>query len=216
MTKRKLKRKPKKLLICIIIIILLLLVTFLVYHFCFNKEKVKAAKVVSKIPEYGYTLKSNKSASYKKLFKQLKEVLSAEKVDEKEYVKTITKMFIIDFYSLNDHSAKTDIGGVDFVSEEALDNFLVNAEDTLYKYVESNIYKQRKQKLPEVSEVTINKVETTEYAYGDKNDENAYQVEAKWTYVDPKISNEYQDEATLIFVHNDKKLVLVELSELAE
>ena len=37
----------------------------------FKKESVKEAKVVSKIDNYGYVLKSNKSDAYKKLFKEL-------------------------------------------------------------------------------------------------------------------------------------------------
>ena len=118
MTKKKVKRKPKKLLI-ILIIIFVIIIGVLSYFMFFKKESVKEAKVVSKIDNYGYVLKSNKSDTYKKLFKELKTVLSG-KIDEKEYAKVITKMFIVDFYSLNDRTAKTDVGGVDFVHKDVL------------------------------------------------------------------------------------------------
>lgn len=211
MAKKKLKRKPKKLLIVLIMLFLAIILSVGAYFIFFNKEEVKEAKVVSKIDEYGYTLKSTKSDAYKKLFADLKVVLSEKNVDNKKYVKLITKMFIVDFYSLSDRIAKTDVGGTDFVHEDALENFIINAEDTFYKYVESNIYGQRDQKLPTVDKITIESVEQEEYSYSDTIDEEAYKVKASWTYKDEKIAKGYQDEATFIFVHQDKKLVLVEI-----
>ena len=205
------RRKPKKKLIVLIIIIGLALIGSGVYLILNTKETVKENKVVSKIPGYGYVLKSNKSRAYKKLFQQLKEVLSEKKVDEKKYAKVITKMFIVDFYSLKDHIAKTDVGGVDFVHTDIIDNFLENAEDTYYKYVESNIYGKRKQKLPEVDTIKINSVETTEFTYNEETDDEALKVVASWTYKDKSIAKGYQTEATFIYIHDGKKLVLVEL-----
>ena len=208
---RKVRRKPKKKLIVIIVVLSVILLGLGIYFLLFNKSVTKENKVVSKIPEYGYTLKSNKSSAYKKLFQELKTVLSKDKVDEEEYAKTITKMFIVDFYSLKDHIAKTDVGGVDFLHKDAEENFIKNAEDTIYKYVESNIYGGRKQKLPEVEEVTIKSIEKTEFTYLDNTDEEAYQVVATWTYKDNSVADGYQDEATFIYMHDGKKLVLVEL-----
>lgn len=211
---KRLKRKPKKKLIIILIFLILILVVIGSYFIFFNKSTIKENKVVSKIPEYGYSLKSNKSSAYKRLFQQLKDVLTVDEVDEEKYVTIITKMFIIDFYSLNDHIAKTDVGGVDFIHNNVVANFIENAEDTLYKYVESNIYKQRNQDLPEVNEVTIESVEKTEFSYNDDKeiDKEAYEVVATWTYKDNIIAKGYQNKATFIYVHDGKKLVLVELS----
>jgi hypothetical protein len=209
--KKKLKRKPK-IILFLVLIIILIIGGVISYRAYVEKNSVKENKVVSKIPKYGYELKSNKSAAYKKLFQQLKDVLSEDKVNEKKYLKLISKMFILDFYSLADHNAKTDVGGVDFVHPDALDNFVVNAEDTLYKYVESNIYGQRDQDLPEVDKISIGKVEKTEFTYGDVTDSEAYTIKLNWTYKDEKVAKGYQNEAVLTFVHDDIKLVLVELS----
>ncbi len=208
---RKIRRRPKKKLIVMIIVVAILLIGLGIYFTISNKNTVKEHKVVSKIPSYGYTLKSNKSSHYKRLFQELKDVLTKDKVDEKKYVKTITKMFIVDFYSLKDHVAKTDVGGVDFVHSDAIDNFILNAEDTLYKYVESDIYGQRKQKLPEIDEVSIKSCKTTEYTYNDNTDSNAYEVKASWTYKNKSVAEDYQTDATFIFMHDGKKLVLVEV-----
>ena len=91
-----------------------------------------------------------------------------------------------------------------------MDDFLEKAQDTIYKYVENNLYGERKQKLPSVDKVEVTKVSQVEYSYKDKKDEKAYQVEVSWTY--KKDTGEgYQTKATLFFVHEDKKLYLVEL-----
>lgn len=144
------------------------------------------------------------------MFEELKKILSEENVNEEDYVKKISEMFIYDFYSLSDKTAKTDVGGVDFVYPDVLENFLLNAQNTYYKYVESNIYKNRNQSLPTVGEIEVVSAEKTPFAYGDKTDENAYKVKVKWDYTDSEFDS-YQKEADLIFIHEDNKLHLVEL-----
>lgn len=205
----KLKKTVKRNLIIIGIIVILVLGIFAYIKF-YPKEKVKEVKIVNKIEKYGYKLKDNKPTKYKNMFKELKEILTAKNIDEESYVKKITEMYIYDFYSLDDKTAKTDVGGVDFVYEKALDNYLLIAEDTYYKYVESNIYNNRKQLLPIVSEITIDSVERVPFAYAEETDEEAYKVKASWTYTDETF-NDYQKEATLIFIHDGIKLSLVEL-----
>lgn len=216
MAKKRVKRKPKKLLIMMLIFIILVGAGVAVYFLVFNKDEVKETKVVSKIDHYGYELKSNKSTKYKKLFKELQEVLSEKNVDEKKYVKTITKMFIVDFFSLGDHISKTDVGGVDFVHPDILENFIVNAEDTIYKYVESNIYGQRKQELPIIDTVTIDSVENDTFSYGETIDDNAYIVKASWKYAESSKASGYQTSANFVYVHDGDKLQLVEISEQEE
>ncbi len=205
----KLKKKVKRVLIAILIILAIAAIGIGIFLMT-KKEEVQTAKVISTINDYGYTLKDNKSKRYQKLFEELDEILKKESVEEEEYVKKIAEMFILDFYTLNDKTAKTDVGGVDFVYSTIVDNFLENAENTFYRYVESNIYNDRKQKLPTVDEITIESVEKTTYEYEDTTDEEAYQVVVNWTYTDQEFED-YQTTATLIFVHEDKKLSLVEL-----
>lgn len=206
----KLKKKPKKILIAVLLIIVVAIAAVLAYKIFFNKNEVKEAKVLNEIKEYGYTLKDNKPKRYKEMFDELEKILKKDKVDEEAYVKKITEMFIYDFYSLNDKTAKTDVGGVDFVHPDILENFLQNAENTYYKYVESNIYNNRKQKLPVVDEIEIESIEETTYEYNNKSAEAAYEVKVTWNYTEEEFSD-YQKEATLIFVKEDIKYHLVEL-----
>ena len=205
----KLKKNVKKIII-VILVLLLITVGVFAYLKYNHKEETKEIKIVDNISKYGYKLKENKPEKYKTMFKELKEILNKDKVDEEEYVKKISEMYIYDFYSLKDKLAKTDIGGVDFVHKDVLENYLQNAQDTYYKYVESNLYNNRKQDLPEVSEITIEEVEQKSFSYNETTDENAYYVNVKWSYTEDEFSD-YQNSATLVFVHDDIKLCLVEL-----
>ncbi len=205
----KLKKKPKRILIGILVVVAIAAIAYVGLN-VFGAKEVQEAKVLKTIKKYGYTLKDNKTKRYQEMFEQLDKILKKDPVDEEEYVKQITKMFIYDFYSLDDKSAKTDVGGTDFIYQASLENFLENAEDTYYKYVESNIYGDRKQELPVVDEIKIESVEETEFAYGETSDENAYEVQVSWTYTDDAFSD-YQKEATLTFIHEDIKLSLAEL-----
>ena len=206
----KLKKKVKRIILIVLVVVLLILVGLFIYNKVSNKKSPKEVKIVNEVEKYGYKLKENKPTKYKKMFEELKKILSEENVNEEDYVKKISEMFIYDFYSLSDKTAKTDVGGVDFVYPGVLENFLLNAQNTYYKYVESNIYKNRNQSLPTVGEIEVVSAEKTPFAYGDKTDENAYKVKVKWDYTDSEFDS-YQKEADLIFIHEDNKLHLVEL-----
>lgn len=206
----KLKKNCKRLIIILIITILLVVGGIVASKLIPKKEEVKEAKVLDTIDNYGYILKDNKSKQYQSLFKELIKILNEDKVDEEAYASKLSEMFIVDFYSLADKSAKTDVGGVDIVHPDILSNFLDNAENTYYKYVESNIYNNRNQKLPEVGAVTVEKIETVSYTYAEITDDKAYSVDINWTYTSEEFAD-YQKKANLTFIHKDNKLYLVEL-----
>lgn len=205
----KLKRKVKK-LVYFILLVLLIVGGIYAYSYFFGGKEVKEVKVVSEIKKYGYVLKDNKTAKYKKMFHELKEILEKDKVDEEKYAKKIAEMFIYDFYSLKDKASKTDIGGVDFVYDGIRENFLENAQNTYYKYVENNIYKNRKQALPVVTNIKLDEVKQESFKYGDKTDSEAFVIKASWDYTSSSFSD-YQTSGELVFVHDGIKLVLVEL-----
>ena len=206
----RLKKKVRVFLI-IILFLAAFLVAFLIWKG--HKEKpteVEEVKVINQVEKYGYNLKENKPEAYKKMFEELKEILNESTVDEEAYAKKIAEMFVYDFYSLEDKTAKTDIGGVEFISPAILENFLQNAQDTYYKYVESNIYGNRKQNLPVVTNIEIKEYNQKAFAYGSSTDEKAIYVDVVWSYTDEAFSD-YQKKATLVFIHDDIKLSLVEL-----
>lgn len=205
----KLKKKIRRLLL-VILIVLLCIFGYFVYKNFFGTEAVKEAKVIGKIKGWGYTLKDNKDEKYKKMFYELKDILEAKEVDYDAYASKISEMFIYDFYSLKDKVAKNDIGGVEFIHPDALANFLENAENTYYKYVESNIYGNRSQSLPKVKKVKVGEPESVEFTVGEETDDEAFDIDASWTYTTEEFSD-YQDEANLKLVHVGKKLYIAEL-----
>ena len=219
----RLKKKIKR---AILIILLLAIMTIgFLAHLKYYKTDVKTVKTIDKIKGYGYVLKESKPKKYKEMFYELKDILSKDKVDKEKYAKQISKMFIYDFYSLDDKLAKTDVGGLDFVYPTVLENFMLNAESTYYKYLESNVYKNRKQKLPVVTNIKIEDITQEEFEYTkiidnvDKSkveeenelDEKAYIVDITWDYTSPSF-DDYHKEATLTIVHKGKKLYIAELT----
>lgn len=165
--------------------------------------------ILDTIKEYNYTLDENDSAYFKKEFKNLKKELASKKVDEKKYAELVSKLFVIDFFSLNSAINKNDVGGKQFVYTDYQDSFLKFAKDGIYKYVENNIYGERKQTLPSVKLVEIDEVKQDKVTF--KNgvtDEEAYLVTLTITY-DKDL--EYQNKASLTLVHNDKKLEIAKM-----
>lgn len=162
------------------------------------------------IEPYGYKLDDRDTSTYKKYFKELKENLKGEKVDEELYAKTLTKIFITDFYSLNNKLTSTDIGGLEFIHPDMIENFVLNAEETMYKTVQSDLYGERKQKLPVVSSVTIKTCEKTKYTYKGKEFEG-YKIGASWEY---KTDLGYEKDGSFILIKDKEKLNIVEKNKL--
>ena len=99
-----------------------------------------------------------------------------------------------------------DIGGVEFVWPDIVDNYKLNVSNTLYKYMVDNSNGERTQELPEVSNVDIKDITENEYTIGEEKYEG-YKVKADISYVKDL---EYDKEAEIILVKKDKYLYIVE------
>ncbi len=207
----KKKRKLKKKVVILIILIAVLVIAvggFLLCKFVFLKEE-NHAKVINEIPEYGYTLEADQPEVYKNLFEKLAKVLSAEEVDEEEYARLVAQMLAIDFYNLENKVSKNDVGGTEFIKENYIDNFVLEASDTVYKYIEQNIYGDRKQELPEVVGSSVNELKTGSYSYANTTDDSAYRVTVNLEY---KKDLGYPTEVVVKFLHNGKRLEAYQMS----
>lgn len=214
MTKKKKKVSKRKIRNFILFLVLILLVVCVIFGLkssFSNKKKAQAdVKVEYKLDDYGYELMENESKYYKDLFNELKGVLSESDVDEEEYASLVSQLFLSDFFHLKNKITRNDIGGTQFVYESYRSDFEKKAKDGVYRYVESNIYGDRKQDLPEVSSVSIDNIEQIEYEYLNEIDEEAYSIDATISYVSDM---GYQEQATLILVHTNNKLEIVKMSE---
>ena len=201
--KRKLKKKVVVMLILLVILIIGT-VGFLVYkNWPKSENSPVEVKVVDKIPEYGYVLSDNAPQVYKDLFKKLVDVLKEQEVDYDEYARIISQMAVIDFYNLDNKSSKNDIGGTQFIKSDNVDNFILEASETVYKYIEQNLDGKRKQKLPVVTSSEVKELKNEKYKYKKIEDDKAYKVKVA---IDYKEDLGYPNEVIVKLLHTDKKL----------
>ncbi len=209
----KKKRKINVKRVAILIILLVLIISGIILGVCKLTAKdvdTKAVKEVASIDAYGYTLRDNATAYYKKLFKELEKVLNTDDVDEEKYSELVAQMFIADFFSLDNKISKNDVGGVQFVYANYQNDFEKYAMDAVYKTVESDVYGDREQTLPEVTKVTVTKVKNDSYTYGENTDDNAYIYNFEVEY---KEDLGYQTEGSLTLIHNGNKIEVASMSE---
>ncbi len=167
--------------IIIFIIVGILLFGYLGYRVKNDFFKGSERKKLDSIGLYGYTLSKNDTDIYKTYFKELSKVLNEKTIDYNEYAKLISKLFVIDLYTLDNKLASTDIGGLEFLHNDLKDNFKENMGSTLYNFVESNIDGKRTQELPIVKDVEVSDVFETKYTYNE-TEYDAYIVSTNITY----------------------------------
>lgn len=208
MKKRRLKIWP---IFTIIIIILIAIMGFCV------KDIYKLLKdngqnnvvILSEIPAYGYSYNENDSKYFETLFKDLKGLLEGKEPKEENYVKLISQLFVTDFYSLNNALNKNDVGGEQFIWNDYRSDFVKKAKNSVYAYVENNIYGNRDQELPVVTNVEVTEIKQDKISFvnNDIKDENGYTVSVKITY---EKDLGYPTECELIVIHNDSKLEIAQ------
>jgi len=194
----------------LIIILVLLVLVVLGYCFLLNEKEndIKKIEVVDSISEFGYELHDNETALYKNTFEELKRVLNVKPVDYNKYGELISKLYVIDFYTLDNKVTNHDIGGTDFWHSGYVEMFRNKAKDTVYKYVKSNVYKDRNQDLPIVKDVELISSSTIKFDFDEVKDDKAMVVELKITY---EKDLGYSKKAIITLVHDGKKLYIVEV-----
>jgi len=180
-------------------------------------QPVPSASKIDSIKGYDYVLYDDSTELYKTLYYELKDILETETIDEAKYAEVISKMFIADFYTLSTKVTNQDVGGLDFIYSNNKDNFKLKASNTLYKYIESNVYGDRKQKLPEVTEFISCVSKVDGYNYKDKDsgltifDTKSYIVDVTWKY---KEDLGYDNEARIRLVHEGNILSIVSVESI--
>ena len=175
------KKNKGRGVIVIFIIVGIILFGYLGYRVKNDFFKGSERTKLDSIELYGYTLSKNDTEIYKTYFKELSKVLNEKTIDYTEYAKLISKLFVIDLYTLDNKLASTDIGGLEFLHKDLKDNFKENMGSTLYNFVESNIDGKRTQELPIVKDVNVSDVFETKYTYN-KTEYDAYIVSTDITY----------------------------------
>lgn len=198
--------KKKKIGLVILVLILLYSIGGIYYSLTRHDKIDNSVKSIDKIDKYGYVLKSNATDLQKELFNELKGVLNSDSINDDDYAKVISKMFVTDLYTLSNKLNKYDVGGTEYVLESGRDNFKANVQDTLYKYLEDNSDGKRNQILPLVISVSADEISDTKYKIGD-NESAAKKVSLTLSY---KEDLGYDTKVTLILIKSDDKYYVVE------
>ena len=212
--KKKKKLTPIKKLLILLLIVALIIGGFIGYQKFFKKDTTKKVKVVDSIKNdnVDYVVNEHDSKLFKKTFEELKKVLNAKKVDNKKYAETISKLFVIDFFTLRNKTSKNDVGGVQFVFDGYRTTFVEYARDGIYKQVLANDGGQINNSLPTVKSVTVNSVEEVSpagmFATPFAEDAVGYEVRLSWTYEN---DDSFQSEAVIVVAPDGEKLSLVKM-----
>ena len=174
-----------------------------------DSGNVKNNKNVDKgisIKGFDYILYEDDVDIYKDEFKKLKKNLESSNINYTEYAESISKMFVMDLYSLDAKKNMYDVGGVQFVYPDIRYNYKLNVTNTLYKYMKDNSDGKREQDLPMVKSVSIKNEDETKYKIGEE-EFNGYKINLDIEYVKDL---EYDKSAEIILVKKDKYLYIVE------
>ena len=197
----------KKVILFLCILIFVYAAGGTIYYIAAREKKDDKPIVTNKdtIKGYDYTLKSNATKLYEDEFKALKANLEGD-INYDEYAVSVAKLFVIDLYTINNKINKYDTGGASFVYPDGRDNYKLNVQDTIYKYVEDNTNGKRTQNLPEVSSVIIKDSKKDTYKIGDNSFE-AYKINLEWSYVQDL---GYDKTGEIILIKKDKNIYVVE------
>lgn len=204
--------KRRNIVIIIVVLIVIVASCAVTYGFTIANKKPEEAKVVvtelDNIEEYGYKLEDRDTILYKENFKSLRELLKSDEVSFEEYAKLISKLYIIDLYTIDNKVNQYDVGGMEFVDPGAKDNFDLKVKDTIYKYVEDNTYGKRNQDLPIVKSVNVDGIEAEKQKVGEQEFEG-FSVKISWDY---EKDLGYDKKAALKLIKKDKLLYIIRQS----
>ena len=199
-------RKRYKIGLIVIGVLLVLVIGVGVLKIFFSKEEEKVdanvSNVISNISDYGYTLDDRDTDYMKEVFAELEEILNADTVDYTSYANTLAKLFVIDFYTLDNKINKYDVGSLEYILSSKVDMFRQKAVDTVYRDIIDNTYRDRIQDLPEITNVTILNTENTTFTLDDEEME-AIKVTMNYEYEEDL---GYDTEGTIYFVREANKL----------
>ena len=205
-------RKKYKVGLIVISVLLLAVISLGVLRIFYNdeeeKREVNVTSVISNISDYGYTLDDRDTDYMKEVFSELENILEALEIDYHAYAEALAKLFVIDFYTLENKINKYDIGSLEYILSSSVESFRLKAQDTIYRDVIDNTYRDRIQDLPEITNVEVVNTEDTTFTLNDE-EVDAIKVEMNYEY---KEDLGYDTEGTIYLVRNDVKLEIVSYS----
>ena len=174
------RNRFKVILSIILVIIICLVVLFISIRF--NNSNKPIYKTLYTIEKYNYTLQDRDTKLMEEVFNKLKDVLESDDINYELYATYLSQLFVIDLFTLNNKDNKYDVGGAEYVYKDVRDNYMLNVEETLYKYI-VDINSKDRSSLPVVSSIVETNVEQTTYKYNGK-EYSGYKVDLAWDYIE--------------------------------
>lgn len=197
--------KKNKKVLALLILIGVILFGYLIFRVRNDFFKKQDKTVVDSIGLYGYTLEKTDTKLYENNFKELSKILNEKTIDYEKYAEYLSKLFIVDTFTLNNKLASTDIGGIEFLHPDLKENFKENMGYNMYKNIEVNLDGKREQELPIVKDVTVDTIKEEKVKYNDK-EYDGYIIKANIEY---EKDLGYQTEIELTLIKDDKILYII-------
>lgn len=197
--------KKNKKVLALLILIGVILFGYLIFRVRNDFFKKQDKIVVDSIGLYGYTLEKTDTKLYENYFKELSKILNEKTIDYEKYAEYLSKLFIVDTFTLNNKLASTDIGGTEFIHPDLKENFKENMGNNMYRNIQVNLDGKRQQELPIVKDVTIDTIKEDKVKYNDK-EYDGYIIKANIEY---EKDLGYQTEIELTLIKDDKILYII-------
>ena len=197
--------KKNKKVLALLILIGVILFGYLIFRVRNDFFKKQDKTVVDSIGLYRYTLEKTDTKLYENYFKELSKILNEKTIDYEKYAEYLSKLFIVDTFTLNNKLASTDIGGTEFIHPDLKENFKENMGNNMYRNIEVNLDGKRQQELPIVKDVTIDTIKEDKAKYNGK-EYDGYIIKANIEY---EKDLGYQTEIELTLIKDDKILYII-------
>jgi len=196
----------KKIIIFTLFAVLIYAIGGMVYYFMTKEDTPTEAYYMAEIDGYPYKLRSDATPLMILLFSDLVDLLAKEKIDDEVFAELVGKLFVVDLFTMTNKQNKYDAGGYLYVYPDHLENYKLNVNDTLYRFLEDNTDGKREQKLPQVSEIELDESAKIEFKT-ETNKYDAFSFSFNWQYEEDM---GYQDKAEVIVAKVGKFYYIVE------
>ena len=113
-------RKRYKIWLIVIIILIVITSGIGISKIFFSKKEPEkkphnTTSIISSIDKFGYTLDDRDTKYMQSEFKNLEDILASDPIDYQKYAESLAKLFVIDFYTLNNKVNKYDVGSLEYI-----------------------------------------------------------------------------------------------------
>ena len=138
-------------------------------------------------------------------------ILSNENIDEEEYAKVLSKLFVSDLFTLSNKNTSSDITSSQYVYDDYKEKFEIIVKDTIYSNIEVDLDGKRNQDLPTVKNVEISSIDRKSFSLNKKViDDKAYYLNINIEY---NKDLGYPSKYMVVLVKNNDLLQVVKSGE---